>query len=340
MKTLEQLKAENAETEVKIDESLPKAEEVETEEEAGEEVAEEEDSPGEGDQPETGETEPEAWMQTEEQTSDDDDKTVPLGALTSVRAKLKGRIGERDEEIERLRAENESLKQGHQAPAQETATAADMPKLEDHDYDDAKYQQAMTAWMAQQVQSQVAKATQASTQTAAQAEAQKSMEQAVDNHYQRAAKLAEESGITAELYQGADMAVRQAIESVRPKQGDQVADYFISQLGEGSEKVMYFLGRNKAAQDKLRSSLITDPSGISAALYLGELKSTVASPQKRVSRAPKPATEIKGDESGTVSNQAKRLLAKYKAAHKQGGGQAAYNAKKEAKAAGVDTSDW
>jgi uncharacterized small protein (DUF1192 family) len=340
MKTLAQLKAENAENEVEIDESLPEAEEVETEEEAGEEVAEEDSDSGESGDSETGETELEAWMQTEEQTSEDDDKTVPLGALTSVRAKLKGRIGERDEEIERLKAENEALKQGGQAQAQVPATVTDMPKLEDHEYDDAKYQQAMTTWMAQQVQSQVAQATQASTQTAAQVEAQKSMEKAVDDHYQRAAKLAEESGITVDLYQGADLAVRQAIESVRPKQGDQVADYFISQLGEGSEKVMYYLGRNKAAQDKLRSSLITDPSGISAALYLGELKSTVASPQKRTSRAPKPATEIKGDESGSVTSQAKRLLSKYKAAHKQGGGQAAYNAKKEAKAAGIDTSNW
>jgi hypothetical protein len=340
MKTLEELKAENADTEVKTDESLPNAEEVKAEEEAGEEVAEEDDSPGEGDQPDTSETESEAWMQTEEQTSEgSDDKTVPLAVLVSARTKLKGKIGAQNEELEQLRTENAALKQG-QAPAPTTAKPAAMPTLEGSEYDDAKYQQELSNWMAQQVQAQVAQANQASTQTASQTQAAQQLDQAVDSHYQRAAKLAEESGITPELYQNADTVVRQTIESVLPKMGDVVTDNMIARLGEGSEKVMYFLGRNKTAQEKLRSSLVTDPTGISAALYLGELKSTVAAPQKRVSRARKPATQIQGDEGGSAKGDAKKLKAAYDSAHKQHQGQAAYNAKKTAKAAGIDVSDW
>jgi hypothetical protein len=194
--------------------------------------------------------------------------------------------------------------------------------------------------MAKQVQAQVAHATQASTTTAAQTQAAQQLDQAVDGHYQRAAKLAEESGITPELYQNADTVVRQTIESVLPKMGDIVTDNMIARLGEGSEKVMYFLGRNKTAQEKLRSSLVTDPTGISAALYLGELKSTVAAPQKRVSRARAPATQIQSDEGGSAKGEAKKLKDSYRSAHKRGQGQAAYNAKKTAKAAGIDVSDW
>jgi hypothetical protein len=342
MKTLEELKAENAETEVKTDESVPQAEEVKAEEEAVEEESEELVDPGEGEQTETEGTETEAWMQTEEQTSegDDEETVVPLAAHTKMRGKLKGRIGEQNEELEQLRAENAALKSGHPAPAQETATPAAMPTLEGSDYDEAKYQQDLSNWMSKQVQSQVAQATKATTQTAAQTQAAQQLDQAVDGHYQRAAKLAEESGITPELYQNADTVVRQTIESVLPKMGDIVTDNMIARLGEGSEKVMYFLGRNKTAQEKLRSSLVTDPTGISAALYLGELKSTVATPQKRVSRARKPATQIQGDEGGLAKGEAKKLKETYSSAHKRGQGQAAYNAKKTAKAAGIDVSDW
>ncbi len=341
-KTLEQLKAENAESTEETNETLPQAEEVKAKEEAVEEVAEEDNDSGGSDDSETGETETEAWMQTEEQTSEgsDEETVVPLSAHTKMRGKLKGRIGEQDQELEQLRTENAALKQGRAAPAQETATTAAMPTLEGSEYDEAKYQQALSGWMAQQVQAQVAQATQASTNTAAQTQAAQQLDQAVDSHYQRAAKLAEGSGITPELYQNSDTVVRQTIESVLPKMGDVVTDNMIARLGEGSEKVMFFVGRNKAAQEKLRSSLVTDPTGISAAMYLGELKRDMITPKKRVSLAPKPATQIHGDEGGASQGTAKKLREKYQSAHKRGQGQAAYNAKKEAKQAGVNVSDW
>ena len=88
------------------------------------------------------------------------------------------------------------------------------------------------------------------------------------------------------MYQNSDLAVRQAIESVLPNQGDLVADQLISRLGDGSEKVMFYLGRNAAAKEKLKSALSNDPTGISAALYLGEVKRDIASPTKRKTRAP------------------------------------------------------
>jgi hypothetical protein len=342
MQTLEQLKAENAEPEVKTDESIPQAEEVKAEEEAVEEESEELVDPGEGEQTDTEGAETEAWMQTEEQTSEgsDNETVVPLASHIKMRGTLKAKIGDQSGEIEQLNAKIALLEQGRAAPAQETATPAAMPTLEGSDFDEAKYQQELSSWMAKQVQAQVAHATQASTKTAAQTQAAQQLDQAVDGHYQRAAKLAEESGITPELYQNADTVVRQTIESVLPKMGDIVTDNMIARLGEGSEKVMYFLGRNKTAQEKLRSSLVTDPTGISAALYLGELKSTVATPQKRVSRARKPATQIQGDEGGSAKGAAKKLKETYSSAHKRGQGQAAYNAKKQAKAAGIDVSDW
>jgi hypothetical protein len=342
MKTLEQLKAENAEPTEETNESVPQAKEVEAEVEAVEEESEELADPGEGEQADAEGAETEAWMQTEEQTSEgsDDGTVVPLSAHTKMRGKLKGRIGEQNEELEQLRAENAALKSGQPAPAQQPTQVGARPKREDYDFDDDRYDAALDDWHDKRTDARFATNQSGAAQAAAQTQAAQQLDQAVDDHYQRAAKLAEESGITPELYQNADTVVRQTIESVLPNMGDVVTDNMIARLGEGSEKVMFFVGRNKAAQEKLRSSLVTDPTGISAAIYLGELKRDVVQPAKRVSRARKPATQIQGDEGGSAKGDAKKLKETYHSAHKRGQGQTAYNAKKTAKAAGIDVSDW
>jgi hypothetical protein len=109
-------------------------------------------------------------------------------------------------------------------------------------------------------------------------------------------------------------------------------------LGEGSEKVNYYLGRNKAALAKFQNLLMTDKTGIQAAVFLGQEKQRLTKITKPRSNAPKPATEIRGDE--IVTGAAGRYKKKYYAAHKKGDTQSAYNAKKEARAAGVDVSKW
>ncbi len=346
MATLAELKATNAADENKAEGSTQGAE-VEEESTEVEEEAQELDTAGESDQEpeeevegEEGETsETESWMQADDKASESDDTTVPLAAHTKMRGKLKARIGEKDEELATLKAEVEALKNGAPvAPAQPAMQA--MPTLEGSDFDDAKYQQALSNWMSQQVSAQVAAATQATTTGAAKQAQVQQLQKSVDSHYERAAKLASESGIEPEVYQASDMAVRQAIESALPEMGDLVADQLISKLGDGSEKVMYYLGRNATAREKLKTTLLTDPSGISAALYLGELKRDVAIPSKRKSRAPAPATKVQGDQSGTSSGNAKKLLKKYQQAHKERRSQMAYNVKKEAKIAGVDVSNW
>ena len=340
MKTLEQLKTENAETETKANVQATQAPEAEAKtEEAAEVETEEPDQAGESGQEDTGEAEVESWMQADDKTPADSE-TVPLSALTKMRGKLKDKIHERDGELEQLRSEIEALKSGSRQQPQQQRTVA-RPTREQFDFDDDKYDAAMDAWYDAKMDSKLASAGSSTAQKEAAMNAQKAVDSAVDAHYQRAAKLATESGITPEVYQNSDLAVRQTIESVMPKMGDSITDALISRLGIGSEKVLYFIGRNQAAQEKLRASLVSDPSGISAALYLGELKSTVATPKKRVSQAPRPGSDINGDVNGTGGDKkAKEAKALYLKAHKSGSPQAAYNAKKSAKANGIDVSNW
>jgi hypothetical protein len=150
--------------------------------------------------------------------------------------------------------------------------------------------------------------------------------------------LLKESGISPEVYQKTDRTLREAVEAIRPNQGDLTVDYMISVLGEGSEKVMYHLGVNKAARGEFIALLAEDPGGLKASLYLGQKKAQLINTKKGISRAKAPPSDVQGDTS--TSPNAVALKRKYDAAHKKNKGQAAYNIKKEAKKAGVDTSKW
>jgi hypothetical protein len=148
----------------------------------------------------------------------------------------------------------------------------------------------------------------------------------------------ESSGITPDAFKASDQKIREAVESIRPKQGDGIVDQFISRLGEGSEKVMFRLGRSKALLGEFIGLLANDPSGLDAATFLGEQKVILLNTGKRKSGAPVPDTQLNGDE--TAGQKEKILKKRYQEAHKKGNGQEAWNAKRQAKAAGVNTSGW
>jgi hypothetical protein len=118
-----------------------------------------------------------------------------------------------------------------------------------------------------------------------------------------------------------------------------IADQLINSMGEGSEKVQYFLGRNANALNQLTALLVEDPGGVKAAVFLGQQKERLTKPKKMKSMAPAPSAENKGDEV-IGSGNAARLKKAYDKAHSDGKLQNAYDAKKAAKQAGVDTSKW
>lgn len=350
MQTLEELKDENAKTETKTDEANPAELEL-TEAEAAtpqveevDEVEEQAGEPTEADSNENTDGDVEPWMQEEGQTSEDDEqRTIPLAAHLKARNKIKARLGEREEENTALRDELNALKSQieNMQPTQARQQGKATPMPREYDFsEDAEYQNAMTQWVQEQVQNGVATVNQTASQSAQQAQAKQKLEQSIDGHYQRAEALVKQANIDIKAYEAAELSVRQDIESVLPNAGNVVVDELISRLGDGSEKVMYYLGRNSSARLKMIDKLKSDPSGISAAMYLADIKATRATPKKLVSRAPKPATVISGDASGGLSGDAKALLKKYKQAHNTGSIQAAYNAKKQARAAGIDTSQW
>jgi hypothetical protein len=340
MQTLEELKAENARLEAEEaeqaqestpDESAEYVEEVE--ESAIEEAEVETEDLGEGNQEEATEEPIEAWMQTGDQASDNAQSSEANTAAAAVKRKYRAKLDDKNDEIEALKAEIASLKSG---AATTPAKAEPMPTLEASDYDEAKYQDKMQKWLLSQMRTINQQSTQQVQQQAQQQEMMQRQKSLVNEHYERAGTL----GVDPEVYQASDLAVRRTIDSVFNGQGDNLTDMLISKLGEGSEKVMYYIGRNPAEQEKLKLKLQADPSGLDAMLYLGELKKEKTAPVKRASRAPKPAPQAHGDAAGSESAEARKLRDQYRKAEKEGSAQEMYNLRKEGKAKKFDVSNW
>lgn len=339
IQSLAELKAENelkAKKDAKPEQENAELEVLDSEESEGENEVIEANADDETNEPD--ET-LESWQTDESGETENDAKTLPVSAHVKMKAKLKGRLAEKDSEVERLKAENEALKKG-QLTAKPETTLKPRPKLEDFGFDDEKYQAALDKWDDERLDYKLNKYNQVNNQKTQLSQMQKTVETAVEQHYERAAILATKSKIAPEVYQAADMQFRQTIDDVFPGRGDAIADHLISTIGKDSEKVAYYIGRNGNAQKELKEALLSDPSGVKAAIWIG--RKTAELMKSKGSQAPnrKPAPVLNGDSSANGSVTAKKLKAEYEDAHNKGNTQKAYNMRKKAKEAGIDTKNW
>jgi len=289
----------------------------------------------EADDPEKKDDEP--WMKAEEDDQDvDPSKQVPVAKFVGLKKKLRGKIGERDTEISALKAEVENLKASVRPAV--TPDTIKRPQAVDFETDEA-YEVALDEYIDKRMDSKLDGRLTSQEQHTQQQEAQLNLNRHVDAHYTRAEKLLTETGIQPDTFKDADVTVRQAVEAIRPNFGDAIVDQIISNIGEGSEKVMYFLGRNANALTKFQGLLSSDPSGIQAAVFLGQEKQRLTNTKiNQPSNAPAPGKNVKGD--AVISANERALKKTYDEAHGKSNIQAAYNVKKKARAAGVDVASW
>lgn len=281
----------------------------------------------------------EPWMEDEDAQTPSD---VPVGTHIRMKQKLKGRLTDKNEELETLKAENIALKAGMQTTPSTPPQLKELPKKpQEEDYDTIQeHEEALNEYDQKMVDIRLDTANKKVEIRRIHEAAKVKLEEAVDGHYSRAAKLIQDNGIDTEVYKKADQVVREAIETILPNKGDLVADQIISIVGEGSEKVMYFLGRNKNALNEFKSLLMGDSSGLKAAMFLGQQKERLLQTKRKTSNAPPPDGDINGDKSASDSSKGKALLRKREAAIKKGNIQLAYDIKKQARGAGVDVSNW
>ena len=289
----------------------------------------------------------EGWQQTDDDTSESDQSGFKPNAEAAKKRKqnkaLRGTVKERDSEIELLRKEMAELKAGNATTAISSAPQLEpRPKIEDFDYDEERFQDASDDWhdkrIEQKFSSLSASTNQKQAQEQAQAKAMQDQQNSINDHYARAEKLVEQGKVSKDDYRNADTNVRRALESVFPNAGDKTADAIIStlnSLGEGSEKVMYQLGRNNNRLNEIIGVAQSDPSGLKLMAHLGKLHSDVQDPKKRRTNAPKPTSKLTGDAAAS-SNHGTLFKRWSKATHPQD----RVDLKAKAKAAGEDVSSW
>ena len=338
--TLEELKQQNAQAESEQQDAQPVADD-----DTGLQAYDTDPDPESGDPADTGAEDGSAkevplWMQADEQESADTGQ-VPVRSHIAMKQKLKGRLNQKDSEIELLKQEINQLKSAAQpAPVTTTQEPAQtvMPKPEDF-YDskdpDASYQLAMQKWVNSGVEQRLKAHLQTQQQQQQRQQQDQRVNQELDRHYDRAAKIVSEGMITAEEFQDSETLLRQAVEQVAPGNGDAYVDSLLGRLGDGSEKVVISLARNANHLSVFQSALRDDPTGITAASYLGELKGRFNG-ASRVSKTPRPGKKLNGD--APIEGGAD--LRRYNAAHKAGNRQQAFDIKRAAKARGVDVSKW
>jgi hypothetical protein len=334
-KTLEELKKENkaAEEQEELNANVKTgaaAEEPKVEVAAVEEPKVVVDVDDDDDDDDGVDKEPALWMDTDDPDKKADKDYVPVGAHVEMKNKLRGRLSEKDDELVKIRAENAALK------ARQTPERKLRPNPDDYT-DQEKFDRDLDEFKDWDANDRMHRIRMRDEQSYIQAKNKALLDERVDAHYDRASSLLAKSGIAPELFKHADQKVRKTIDSLRPGMGDVIADSFISTLGDGSEKVMYYLGVNEVALNKLQALLVDDPTGLRAAVYLGQEKQRLTTPTKHRSNAPAPSKSINGDVN---SGNAKGLKRKYEAAHKSGDLQLAYNLKQQAKKEGSDVKIW
>ena len=325
----------------KIPKKLKTDEKPEAETEEDEDLSDDEDEDDES-------TEGEDWMQSDEQTSEEEDDEEEVeakftdGDVAAVRRKLKGKLQKERDEKEILAEENARLKaqlagksEGNQEQMAQAPAKNRMPRLADFAYNEDRHEEAMANWIQQNAVAASQRGSSENSQAEAQAKAAEKTEKAVDDHYLRVNELVKKSNIAPEVYTAADTSVRQIVESVVPNGGDVITDGIIARLGSGSEKVIFNLGRNKVKREQFHKLLVEDPSGIAAAMMLGELKTSLLGGKSRGSNAPKPSGQLNGDGGGSTSTS--KLKRQYE---KAGDVQTRFNLKREAKNKGIDVSGW
>lgn len=335
VKSLAELKAENEAAEreeASANAENTEAEETEDLEEESTEEAEETSESEESEANESGEGEEiEEWAKPES-------GAVPVAKHVEMKHKLKGRISEKDSEIERLRQEVEALKSGASVfsyPQNEPK----MPLMSDEDigYDEEKFSQKMAAYTQELIEFKFAQREKERTQKAQHDQHAQKVQTEVDKHYERAAELVAKGKVTEENYRAADHIVRKAMEEVLPGMGESVLDNFIARLKDGSEKVIFHLGSNPNALSQLKQSLKDDPMGFSAMAFLAEKNAQFKSAAviNKPERTLKPDRPLTGGK--VVTSSARKAYDKALASDDP---VAIMRAKRAAKEKGIDTSNW
>lgn len=86
--------------------------------------------------------------------------------------------------------------------------------------------------------------------------------------------------------------------------------YLLDSVGDGSERVAYYIGTNETARAQIKAMLKEDPNGLKAIAHMTRLAEKLKpKPSKSISKAPEPDQPLRGDSVATAT--AAKLQAMY-----------------------------
>lgn len=241
-----------------------------------EQVHGESQEPEEQDESEQAEDQPDEQVLQigdEEVSLQDDDENIDGKPAPHWVKELRRGFKDTQKENKELRRQLEEL---HAKPAEQPSLAQEAlpakPTLESCDYDENKFEQAVTDWHEKKNRADQAQKQQQQQQQ----EYQQRFQQRVEAHHQRAAKLPVKDYAEME-------------EVTRAEVPDLHKEILIHAADEGSELIAYALGKNK----QLRQRLAAEKDPIRAAYMLGQMSRDVRLAPKP-KQTPKPEPEVRG----------------------------------------------
>lgn len=293
--SLEELRAQAEAEETKAEQPEAEADEPEQEEPEQEETEEPE--------AEEAEESDDFELELEGEPEPDQQKYDPVEVLQhklsrerKKKQKARSEVDELKEQISRL---TEMMQGGQQQPQQAApqAQSAAEPKIPDLydsgiDGDRDKYDRAMKKWFQdyQAYQNRHQQAEQAQNQN------RERFESMTKELATRAAKFASEHKVSVDRV--AD-ALDKATSEVDEATGIEGAlAYLLDSVGDGSERVAYYIGTNNGAMSQIKGLLKDDPQGFKAIAHMTRLAEKLKPKHSRkVSKAPEPDQPLRGDSS-------------------------------------------
>jgi len=343
-----EVEAEEADTDAQTDENA----EVETETEQAPQASDDEKATkAADDETQETETDAESGLETGEKPEveswmDGDDHAPEAGKAFSnndmaglrkkLQAKADRKIEGKDSEIEKLRLENEALRSNRPA-ANEQLTRPKREDFYESDDQDEAFTDALVDYKIAKQKAEYTAETASSNAEMLAVKRQRVISSGESEHYDRALKLVVDSKISAEKYQGADLAFRQAIDEIVPGGGDNITAGLVNALGEGSEKVIFNVGINQQRLNKIKDLLINDPSGLSLMSHLSDKKNKLTFSKSKTS-TPAPAPDINGDVTDSAGEKA--MIKQFKSAENSGDPQKMMDILSTGRRKGYKTKTW
>lgn len=311
--SLEDLRAQAEEVE-EVQEAGQPEDELETEQPEDPEVESEE-----GGEPESAEESDDFELELEGEPEPDQQKYDPVEVLRhKLSRERKKKRQAREEADEKVKALEEQVKQltqmlqgGHQPqqPAPQARNAAEpvFPDLYDDGIngDRQKYDAAVKRYFAdmQSYQKRHQEAEQAQNQNREQ------FESMTKQLAERAAKFASENKVKVDVV--AD-ALDKATSEIDQATGiDGALAFLLDSVGDGSERVAYYIGTNANAMGKVKALLQQDPKGFKAIAEMTRMVERLKPKHsKRISKAPEPDQSLKGDGSTASAKQLQQMYDK------------------------------